>query len=67
MNEEKDQKPQGHEQDFSEFAKQSRPQPGDLGESDKSGSGGTFMRGCGILVGVVLLAFFFVLGTCFLG
>ena len=67
MDEEKDQKPEGHEQDFSEFAKHSRPQPADTGGNDESGGGSAFMRGCGILVGVVLLAFFFVLGTCFLG
>ena len=64
MNEEKDQKPEGHEQDFSEFAKRQPPQSDDKGGR---GSGGWFLRGCGILVGVVLLAFFFILGTCFLG
>jgi hypothetical protein len=62
MNEEKDQKPEGHEQDYSDFAKHQRPR-----SEDKGGGGGTFMRGCGILVGVVALAFFFILGTCFLG
>jgi hypothetical protein len=61
MNEEKNQKPQGSEHDFSESAKHSRPQ------TDKSGGGSAFLRGCGILVGVVALAFFLVLGTCFLG
>ena len=66
MNEEKDQKPEGHEQDFSEFAKRQRPQSDDKG-GESSGGGSTFMRGCGILVGVVALAFFFILGTCFLG
>ena len=63
MNEEKDKKPEGREQDFSEFAKHSRPQPGDT----EGGSGGSFMSGCGILIGVAVLMFFFILGTCFLG
>ena len=29
--------------------------------------GGAFMRGCGIVVGVVALIFFFIVGTCFIG
>ena len=66
MNEEEDQKPEGHEQDFSGIAKHQRPRSDDKG-GEGSGGGGTFMRGCGILVGVVALAFFFILGTCFLG
>lgn len=70
MNEEKDQKPEGHEQDFSEFSNHRRPQSDDKGGQrgqGGGGGGGTFMRGCGILVGVVALVFFFILGTCFLG
>jgi hypothetical protein len=66
MNEEKDQKPEGSEQDFSEFAKHSRPQPGP-GDLDGRGSGDWFFRGCGIVVGVAALIFFLILGTCFLG
>ena len=64
MNEEKDQKPEGHEQDFSEFAKHSRPPPAHTGAGD---SGNSFLRGCGIAVGVVALVFFFVVGACFIG
>jgi len=65
MNEEKDEKPKGHEQDFSEFAKHSRPPPGP-GDLDGSGSGSWFLRGCGIAVGIVALIFFFIVGVCFI-
>jgi hypothetical protein len=59
MNEEKDPKPEGSEQDLSEIARsRSQPLPRE--------SGGSFMRGCGIAVGIVALIFFFILGTCFL-
>ena len=60
MNEEKDQKPEGSEQDFSEFAKSRSqlPPPAD--------TGGSFLRGCGIAVGIVALIFFFVVGACFI-
>ena len=67
MNEEKDPKPEGHEQDFSDFAKHSRPKAGEMGGSGSGDSDGSFLRGCGIAVGVVALTFFFILGTCFLG
>jgi hypothetical protein len=60
MNEEKNQKPEGHEEDFSDFAKHPRSQP------EKKGGGSAFLRGCGIAVGVVALVFFFIVGTCFL-
>jgi hypothetical protein len=59
MNEEKDQKPEGSEQDFSDFAG-SRPPP------PPEGRGGSFLRGCGIAVGVVALIFLFVVGACFI-
>lgn len=69
MNEEKDHKPQGSEHDFSEFAKHSRPQSGEMG--GRSSRGGSFLRGCymafGIVVGVVAVVFFLILGVCFIG
>ena len=62
MNEEKDQKPKGHEQDFSEFARHSRPPPrktgGDIGRA--------LLRGFGIAVGIVAVIFFFIVGACFM-
>ena len=67
MNEEKDQKPKGHEQDFSDFAKHPRPELRKEGR-DRAGS---FRRGCGMAVaiasGVVALAFFLIAGVCFIG
>lgn len=61
--EEKDQKPEGREQDFSEFANQQRPQP----DNKRSEGGGDWiLRGCGIVLGVVVLVFFLVLGVCFI-
>jgi hypothetical protein len=60
MNEEKDQKPQGSEQDFSGFSR-SRSQP------PPENKAGTFLRGCGIATGIVALIFFFIVGACFLG
>ena len=66
MNEEKEKKPEGHEQDFSESAKHSRPPSGYSGGSSRGRSAGLFMRGCAIAFGVVALVFFFIVGTCFL-
>jgi len=60
MNEENDPKPEGKEQDFSEFAKHSSPKP------EESSGGSSFLRGCGIALGIVALIFFFIVGTCFL-
>ena len=71
MNEEKDPKSEGHEQDFSEFAKHSRPQSGDMGGRSGGGRGSSFLRGCylafGIVVGVVAVVFFLIVGVCFIG
>jgi len=66
MNEEKDQKPEGIEHDFSEFAKNQRPQTDDKVDKGGEGSGGSFLRGCGIALGVVALVFFFIVGACFM-
>jgi len=69
MNEEKDPKPEGHEQDFSAFAKHTPPKSGDAGgdgSSDGWGGAGPFMRGCGIVVGIVALIFFLIVGACFI-
>ena len=63
MSEQEDPKEKGSEQDFSEFAKRSRSQPP---AEDGGGSGGSFMRGCGIALGVVVLIFFFIFGACFI-
>ena len=59
MSEGKDQKPEGSEQDLSEFSR-SRSQP------PPEEKGGAFLRGCGIVVGIVALIFFFVVGACFI-
>jgi hypothetical protein len=68
MNEEKDPKPEGREQDFTEFARHTQPKPGDPGGGDSDGWGrkGSFARGCAIAFGVVALIFFLIVGTCFL-
>ena len=69
MNEEKDPKREGHEQDFSEFAKHAGQRPEDEGHHRSSSSvsfGAMFLRGCAIVAGVVVLLFFLILGTCFL-
>ena len=67
MNEENDQKPEGHGQDFSEYAKHSRPRP----YEQDAGSGSSLLRGCiralGILAGVVAVVFFLIVGVCFIG
>ena len=63
MNEEKDPKPDGHEQDLSEFAKHVPPK---LEGSDGPSASRVILRGCGIVAGVVLLTFFFIVGTCFI-
>jgi hypothetical protein len=61
MSEEKDQKPD-HEQDLAELAKYART-PGPARDPD---FGGSFMRGCGIAVGVVALVFLLIVGACFI-
>jgi hypothetical protein len=54
-----DQDDKGSESDFSEYAG-ARP-----GATQRS-SGGSFLRGCGIALGIGFLIFAFVVGACFM-
>ena len=56
MNEKKDERPPIEVEEF-------QPKTGESGGGEGSGS---FIRGCGIAVGVVALIFFFVVGVCFI-
>jgi len=73
VTEEKDPKSEGHEQDFSALAKHSGPRPETEGPHRTTGNmrwssfGRMLLRGCGIVVGVVVMLFFLIVGVCFLG
>lgn len=50
----------GRETDFGEYARGLPPSP-----PEKKGS--SFLRGCGIALGIAFLLFAFVVGACFIG
>jgi hypothetical protein len=53
--------------DFSEYGRARQQPPKERTQADGSGVGGFLLRGCGIAVGLALLLFLFVVGSCFLG
>lgn len=54
----------GKESDFSEFARARGTEPESSGGAKDSG--GSFLRGCGIALGISFLLFAFVVGACFM-
>lgn len=60
MNEPKDEGGPGKESDFSEYASTRPP------AVEERSRGGTFLRGCGIALGIAFLVFAFVVGACFM-
>jgi hypothetical protein len=57
----------GNEKDFSDFARAREQQPENpSGAGGAESSGGSFLRGCGIALGVTFLLLVFVVGACFM-
>ena len=53
--------------DLSDYARdRAGARPPDPVHHDTSGSGSSFLRGCGIAVGIAALVFLFVVGACFM-
>lgn len=59
MNEPKNQDDRGKEQDFRDHGEARTP-------SRQPSAGGSFLRGCGIALGIAFLIFAFVVGACFI-
>jgi hypothetical protein len=61
VNESPEDEQKGKERDFSEFARPGSPPP-----ESPPGSGGAWLRGCGIALGIAFLVLVFVVGACFM-